>query len=205
MCLLFGNSASTRKICRDWFVEKTASIDPDYFDEIMAEFDQEINSKYIDPSTRAVRLSLYMFDISENNFISLEPVNLIFPYKINPYFKIIEFTPLGTVLAYIPRITLFKPNLKENTPVPHNVLNIFIVIFATFLLLFVLYTLFTSGNGGINLGYFITLQGLLNTLIIILCYVVHTMIDQLNGFDITQEQLLTDTTLTVNIFSYTQK
>ena len=81
MCLLLVNSDSTRKICKDFFSEKESMIDVDYYNAIVADLNEDINSKYIDPSTRAVRLSLYIFDILENNFISLEPVNIIFCHE----------------------------------------------------------------------------------------------------------------------------
>jgi len=94
---------------------------------------------------------------------------------------------------------VFKPNLKENHNRTQLGISIACVVLASFLLIFVLYNLFTSGNGGINFNYFFTLQGSLNFVIIILIYVIHTLMKKLNDYKITELILTREVDPTVQI------
>lgn len=101
------------------------------------------------------------------------------------------------MLTTIGKPVVFRPNTKDNLTVNEKAINIILVLLATFLLIFVLYRLFTKENVTIHFGYFLTLPGLLNILIIILIYTCNALNNSFNGIGMNEQQMLNDETKTV--------
>ncbi len=108
-------------------------------------------------------------------------------------------------MTTIGKPVVFRPNTKDNLTINNKAINIILVLLATFLLIFVLYRLFTKENVTIHFGYFLTLPGLLNILIIILIYACNALNNSFNGLNMNEQQMLNDANKTVRQWFFYNK
>lgn len=108
-------------------------------------------------------------------------------------------------MTTIGKPVVFRPNTKDNLTINNKAINIILVLLATFLLIFVLYRLFTKENVTIHFGYFLTLPGLLNILIIILIYACNALNNSFNGLNMNEQQMLNDVNKTVRQWFFYNK
>ena len=101
-----------------------------------------------------------------------------------------EFSDFGQIVPYFDRIYFYTAQF-EDMHQDAQVIKVFLGLFATFLLFFIIYNIATTGVGSkLNVYYIFSFQGIQNMMIMVLSYLVIDWIDKYDGLNISKDFLI---------------